>query len=226
MENYRSTKVKYMTLLALAATAAQAAAGTITVQNQSSITVPESRVYKTCVGAFAAQVFGSLDPGMAQTQVRTSPVQGGCVWAREVGVDPQQPTCHAFTGTSEPAQITVTWFGDSADTLGCAIAVNQAPASDPLAPPSGLAASLAQSNGGPAVVELSWSDNSSGEQSFELQRRTDSAIFVTVASLAPDTVSFVDGFADPGHTYTYRVRACGSGGCSAFSNEASITVSP
>jgi hypothetical protein len=72
-------------LLALAAWIWQpvvAQAGTITVTNESALTIPQTRVYKTCIGAFASQIFGTLAPGASLTQARTSPVQGSCVWAR------------------------------------------------------------------------------------------------------------------------------------------------
>lgn len=105
--------------------AVAASAGTITVQNLSSITVPETRVYKQCLGAFQAQIFGSLSPGTSSTQTRTAAVSGGCVWAREVGIEPRYISCFDDTrdlaDPSEPAEIIVTWSGTSADDLACTI---------------------------------------------------------------------------------------------------------
>jgi hypothetical protein len=223
---------KAASTLAFAATlsAGTAAAGTLTVRNGSSIMVPQTRVYKTCLGAFAAQVFATpLEPGAEQTVERTSPVLGACVWAREVGIEPQQVSCFAMTtdlpDPSEPDQITVTWFGSSADDLGCAIAVGGPPAPGNLSAPTGLMAAPTAGNGGPAV-QLSWTDHSVGEQTYAVERRTDGAIFVGMATLDADTTGFLDVYATGGHTYTYRVRACTSGGCSPFSNEASITIAP
>lgn len=108
--------------------ATAASAGTITVQNLSSVTVPETRVYKTCLCACSAQIFGSLAPGFSSTQTRTSLVSGGCVWAREIDPDRLYPNCSAMTMSlpdpSDPAQITVTWTGTTAANLACTITVN------------------------------------------------------------------------------------------------------
>lgn len=108
--------------------AGSAAAGTITVQNWSSLTVPQTRVYKTCLGAFASQIFGSLDTGQSQTQTRTSPVLGACVWAREVGIEPRYISCFVDTfglpDPSEPAEILVTWSGSTVDDLTCTVSVS------------------------------------------------------------------------------------------------------
>jgi hypothetical protein len=113
---------------ALLAGATVASAGNITVQNLSSVTVPETRVYKTCLCSCAAQIFGSLAPGFSSTQTRTSLVQGGCVWAREIDPDRLLPSCSAMTMSlpdpSDPAQITVTWTGTTAANLACTITVN------------------------------------------------------------------------------------------------------
>ena len=112
----------------LLAGATAASAGTITVQNLSSVTVPETRVYKTCMCACSAQIFGSLAPGFSSTQTRTSAVSGGCVWAREIDPDRLYPNCSGMTMSlpdpSEPAQITVTWTGTTAANLACSITVN------------------------------------------------------------------------------------------------------
>lgn len=101
-------------------------AGTITVANNSSITIPQTRVYKTCLGAINSQTFGSLAPGDAPlTQTRTSLVQGGCVWAREVGVEPRYISCSTGAAVipADPAEIIVTWYGTSADNVECSISV-------------------------------------------------------------------------------------------------------
>jgi type 1 fimbria pilin len=106
--------------------AGAASAGTITVANNSSITIPQTRVYKTCLGSFAAQLFGNLAPGdLPLTQTRTSLVQGGCAWAREVGVEPRYISCSTGAAVipSDPSEIIVTWTGTSADNAECSISV-------------------------------------------------------------------------------------------------------
>jgi hypothetical protein len=110
----------------LLAGATAASAGNITVQNLSSVTVPETRVYKTCICSCNAQIFGSLAPGFSSTQTRTAPVQG-CTWAREIDPDRLYPNCSKSTldlpDPSNPSQITVTWTGTTAANLACTITV-------------------------------------------------------------------------------------------------------
>jgi hypothetical protein len=112
----------------LLAGATAASAGNITVQNLSSVTVPETRVYKTCLCSCSAQIFGSLAPGFSSTQTRTSLVSDACVWAREIDPDRLLPSCSKSTMglpvPSDPAQITVTWTGTTAANLACTITVN------------------------------------------------------------------------------------------------------
>jgi titin len=73
-------------------------------------------------------------------------------------------------------------------------------------------------------VDLSWADQSSNEDGFEIQRKTDSGSYATLAWVAANTTAYADGTIESGKSYTYRVRAYNSGG-DAYSNEASVTVS-
>lgn len=111
----------------LLAGATAASAGNITVQNLSSVTVPQTRVYKTCLCACSSQIFGSLAPGFSSTQTRTSLLSDGCVWAREIDPDRLYPNCFKTTTDlpvpSDPSQITVTWTGTTAANLACTITV-------------------------------------------------------------------------------------------------------
>jgi hypothetical protein len=99
-------------------------AGTLTVHNDSDITVPETRVYKQCLGAFNAQIFGSLGPHSTPVSQTRSALTQGCAWAREIGVEPGYISC-ATPGIipSDPADIRVTWTGTSASDLQCSISV-------------------------------------------------------------------------------------------------------
>lgn len=75
-------------------------------------------------------------------------------------------------------------------------------------------------------INLSWTDNSSQEQGFEIQRRAESSPFYTVIVTPPNTISYQDVDLSPGTSYTYRVRATHSvSGNSAWSNEADETTS-
>lgn len=89
----------------------------------------------------------------------------------------------------------------------------------PLAP-SGLQATAQSSS----RIDLSWTDNSATETGFRIERRTSSGSFAQVATVGVDNTSYSDGGLDPATSYTYRARACNSGGCSGYTGEASATT--
>jgi hypothetical protein len=77
-------------------------------------------------------------------------------------------------------------------------------------------------------VNLSWNDNSSNEDGFEVQRCAGASCtdFVRVASVGEDVESYFDTMDSTG-TYRYRVRAFNSEVNSSFSNIAAVsTASP
>lgn len=92
------------------------------------------------------------------------------------------------------------------------------------AAPSGLSATA-----NTADIELRWTDNSTNEIDFEVERKTTGA-FSLVAEAPPAAssgtqVSFIDTLTlAPQETYTYRVRAKGIGGHSTYSNPATAAT--
>ena len=86
--------------------------------------------------------------------------------------------------------------------------------------PSGLSAS-AQNTGD---IALTWADNSSNEQNFQVQRST-GATFVTIANLPANSTSYTDSFNNltAGTAYTYQVIAMNAIG-SAPSNQSTATA--
>jgi fibronectin type 3 domain-containing protein len=73
-------------------------------------------------------------------------------------------------------------------------------------------------------VTISWTDNSNNETGFRIERRLGSGSYAVLTTVATNITSFVDNTVSGGSTYTYRVRATGTGGDSAYSNEASVTT--
>jgi regulation of enolase protein 1 (concanavalin A-like superfamily) len=90
------------------------------------------------------------------------------------------------------------------------------PSNDPPAAPSNLQAGNQTST----TVALSWSDNSSDETGFEVQRSVGdgSGAFTVVTTTAAGVTSYVDSALTPDTDYTYRVRAVRDGTFSANSN--------
>ena len=86
--------------------------------------------------------------------------------------------------------------------------------------PTGLGATATSSSS----IDLSWTDNSSNESNFVVQRSTTSGSgFTTIDTLSANTTSYSNGGLSASTTYYYRVYATNSGGDSGFSNEASAT---
>ena len=103
------------------------------------------------------------------------------------------------------------------------IRVNNGGASggNPPAAPSSLNASAASASS----IALSWSDNSSDETGFNVERSSNGgASWQQVASPAAGQTSWSDSGLQPNSTYLYRVRAFNASGASGWSNTASATT--
>jgi len=75
-----------------------------------------------------------------------------------------------------------------------------------------------------AQLTLTWSDASTNEDGFKLERKTGTTgAYGQLTSLAAGTTGYVDTAVTAGTTYCYRVRAYNTAGDSAYSNEACAT---
>jgi uncharacterized protein (TIGR02145 family) len=91
----------------------------------------------------------------------------------------------------------------------------------PLAP-TGLTGTVASAT----QINLSWTDNSTNETGFKIERRTGSANYAVVGTVNQDVLAFSDTGLTPSTTYIYRVYAFNSVGNSlTYSNEVTITTS-
>ena len=80
--------------------------------------------------------------------------------------------------------------------------------------------------------QLSWTDNSTNEANFNIERTTAADVsacqtatgFTSLASVGFNVVTFNDSVVTEGTTYCYRVNASNTGGVSAFSNIAGRLV--
>jgi titin len=95
---------------------------------------------------------------------------------------------------------------------------------DPPQTPSALTAA-AVSN---AQIDLSWTDNSSNEAGFKIERNTsaDSATYTEIATVGPNVTSYSSTGLAGSTAYYYRVRSYNANGNSAYSNAASDTTLP
>jgi hypothetical protein len=92
---------------------------------------------------------------------------------------------------------------------------------EPPTAPSDLAATATSAT----EIELRWRDTSANEEGFKIEQSKDGGPFIELASRAPANATiFVDFPLEPGHRYTYRVRAFNSGGDSPYSATATATT--
>ncbi|TMQ30281.1 MAG: hypothetical protein E6K70_24420, partial [Planctomycetota bacterium] len=73
-------------------------------------------------------------------------------------------------------------------------------------------------------INLKWTDNSTNETGYTIQRSTDGTNFTTIATAGPATNKYMDSGLNSGTAYYYRVSAYNAGGTSAYSNTASATI--
>lgn len=75
-------------------------------------------------------------------------------------------------------------------------------------------------------TNLTWTDNATGEDGYDVDRMAPGGSFVRIATLGPNATTFSDSGLTASTAYTYRVRAFnGVPAVSFYSNEASATTS-
>jgi PKD repeat protein len=96
-----------------------------------------------------------------------------------------------------------------------------APPAAPSAP-----ASLSASTASTAQINLKWTDNSTSESSFRIERcqGTGCAGFAEIAFVGANVSSYANTGLTTGATYSYRVRAMNAAGGSGYTNVATATV--
>lgn len=136
------------------------------------------------------------------------------------------PLTDTFTESTETVTITLassTSYVIGSPNAGTVSIIDQ-PATTPLVPtaPSGLSATW-----NPALpgVVLNWTDNSSNEASFVLQRRYAGWLWESLATANANTSTYTDLSVIGGVTYEYRVLARNSAGDSTWQEGAMVLTS-
>ncbi len=91
---------------------------------------------------------------------------------------------------------------------------------NPPVAPSALTTSALSSS----QIQLDWSDNSTDESGFNIERSIDGVNFSVINSTIADAVSFTDSGLASSTTYFYRVSAYNANGSSSYSNMSSATT--
>jgi len=93
----------------------------------------------------------------------------------------------------------------------------------PPAPPTDLHTTAVTAS----QVDLAWTDHSTVENGFSIERKTGAAgTWAEIGTVGPNVTAFPDPGRTEGTTYVYRVRAFNAIGNSAYSNELSVLTRP
>jgi len=116
---------------------------------------------------------------------------------------------------------TVLFFGGVLSFAGAASVSSAVSIADVPFVPSSFGASTVSAT----QINLSWTDNSSNEDGFSVERKTGSSgTYAEIATTTPNTTSYSDAGLTPNTTYVYQIRAFNANGYSPYSNEASAAT--
>lgn len=128
----------------------------------------------------------------------------------------------ALTDALLNERTTYTYRVKARNSIGDSGYSNESTAATLLATPANAAAIAVSST----RIDISWTDSSSFETEYRVERKTGTGgAFVAVASLPADTASYTDNSVSAGSFYSYRIQAVDNvtPTVSAYSNEASAT---
>lgn len=109
--------------------------------------------------------------------------------------------------------------GDSGSSNEASVTTPAEPVIPPAAPTQLIGAAQT-----PRSVQVSWTDNSSNEEGFRIERRSGAGAWTQVKSVDAGVVKWLDETVVPATAYSYRVKAYNAGGESAWSNEYGVTT--
>jgi hypothetical protein len=139
----------------------------------------------------------------------------GTTW---LGTDSSSPYSFSWTGVTAGAYTLTAKATDNSGlettSLGVNVTVNPPPAT-PTAP-TGLTATAVSTT----QINLSWTDNSSDELGFKIERSNNGVQFTEIATVGPNVTTYSSGGLQRNKTFYYRVRAYNAAGNSAYSNTA------
>ncbi|MGI8906633.1 MAG: family 10 glycosylhydrolase [Candidatus Sumerlaeaceae bacterium] len=131
----------------------------------------------------------------------------------------------SYSNTGLAASTTYFYVVRATNAVGASANSNEASATTQAAPalpnaPSGLTATAVAGR----KINLAWTDNSTNEDNFVVERKVGTGAYSVVATLGANVTSYTSTGLTKGKTYTFRVKATNAAGSSAYSNEASAVA--
>jgi plastocyanin len=176
----------------------------------------------------AVSVQYSATAGTATAGQDFTPVSGALFWGDKDSSDKSFTVAIANDTTAEPSETVLLALSNPTGgaTLDAARKSSTLTIQDndsggggggPVKAPSNLQATAVSTS----EIDLTWTDNSTNETGFQVERRTIGGTYAGVATVGPNTTSAPVPGLDAGSLSIFRVRATGSGGTvSAYSAEA------
>lgn len=147
----------------------------------------------------------------------------GCTTFTQVATLPPNTTGYQDQGLSAGASYSYRVCAHNAggDSYYSNTAAAMAGMTPPAAPSNVVATALS-----PSAIALSWQDNSDNEETFYVEQciGTGCTAFMLLVPLPANMTSYQNVALLGGTSYSFRVRACGPGGCSIYSNTATATT--
>jgi FtsP/CotA-like multicopper oxidase with cupredoxin domain len=177
------------------------------------------------------------DNSINETSFVVQKTTNGTTWT-DVGnpvVSPlNQPNTHGVRSLQDPATynssviyryrvvaMNTVGYGAEFPSMTVQSVSNDLVIGNPPAAPSNLVAA-AQAPG--PRINLTWSDNSSNETGFVIERSVNGAAFVPLTTVAANVRNYADTTVAASTTYQYRVAAVNAAGQSAYATSASIAL--
>ena len=189
------------------ARAQAAGSGSITVEWDLS-TDPQVVGYIIDYGESPGGYTAQLDAGYATTST---------LWDLEVG-QTYHIAVRGYTATGLLSNYSDEVTGTALDPDGTVVPAPTAP--------SGLTAAVDTGSASAQVIDLVWTDHSSDEDRFVVERALDGASFQYLGQTATNDRTYTDTLVQPETTHSYRVISQNLGGDSPPSNVASATTAP